>query len=68
MSANENIDFAGGSVGQNFFNFLCAAEAADQFDAYGKRGESPLERFVVLKCEHGSRRQQRDLFAVAQEP
>src|SRR5713101_2798604 len=40
------------------------AEAAQHFDADGKRGEAPAKRFVVLEDEDGGRREQRNLLGI----
>ena len=40
------------------------AEAADHLDADRKAGESLAQRLLVLKREHGRRREERDLLAV----
>ncbi len=41
------------------------SEAAEHFDPHGKRRESPAESFVVLKREHGSRREHGHLHRIA---
>ena len=65
MRADQDVDFAGFHLLQNFFLLLRRAEAADHFDGDGKGGKALLESFVVLEGEDGGGRQHRDLLVVA---
>ena len=65
MGADQDVDFAGFHLLQNFFLLLRRAEAADHFDGDRKRREALLESFVVLEGEDGGGREHGDLLVVA---
>ena len=64
MRADDDVDLARGQVDQRFLLLGLAAEAAHHVDADGKAGEALLQRLLMLKRQHGGRRQKRDLLAV----
>ena len=49
---------------QDFLLLFFRAEAAEHFDAHGKRGEAPLESLVMLERQHGGRREHGDLLRI----
>ena len=54
----------GGDVVEDFFRLLFRPEAADHVDRHRKSGKPVAQRFQVLECQHGRRREKRDLLAV----
>ena len=64
MRADNDVDLAGGEIGEDHLLFRLGAEAADHFDPHGKAGEAFLQRLLVLEGQHGGRRQKRHLLAV----
>ena len=50
VRADGDIDLAFRQIGQRGLEFLGRAEAAEHFDAHGKRLKAPLEGLEMLKC------------------
>jgi hypothetical protein len=61
VRADDHVDFAGGEIGERLFLLRVAAEAAHHVDANRKSGKPLLQGLLMLKCQHGGRRQKRDL-------
>src|SRR5690348_2614942 len=61
VSSDHDVHFSGFELGQNFLLFCGATKPAQHFDAHGKRRESLLESFEVLKCKNRGRREDRHL-------
>ena len=64
VRADDDVDLAGGQIGERSFCSALRPEAADHLDAHRKAREALLQRLLVLKREHGRRREERDLLAV----
>src|ERR1700676_4038717 len=64
MRADDDIDFAGFEVGENFLLLGGGAKAAEHLDARGKGSEAALESLEMLETEYGGGSEAGDLFAV----
>ena len=65
VGADQDVDFSGFHLLQNFFLLLRGAEAADHFNGDGKRRKALFESFVVLEGQHGRGREHGHLLVVA---
>ena len=64
VRADHDIHFPGFELFERLLLLLFGAEPAEHFDAHGKRRKAPAESLVVLKSEHGGRRQHGDLLGI----
>ena len=64
MRADDDVDLAGGEVGEDLLLFRFGPEPADHLHAHGKSGEPLLDGLLVLKRQHRGRREKGNLLAV----
>ena len=64
VSADDDLDLAGGEILERRLLLRLGAEPADHVGAYRERREPVLQGLQVLEREHGGRREDGDLLAV----
>ena len=64
VRSDDDVDFAGGQIGEHLFLLGLRAEAAHHVDPHRKTGKALAERLLMLKRQHRRRREERDLFSV----
>ncbi len=64
VRADDDVDLAGGEIGDRFFLLLLGAKAADHLDANRKPREPLAQGLLMLKGQNRGRREERDLLAV----
>ena len=64
VRADDDVDLAGGEILDDLILLGLGAEAADHVDRNRKSGEPLGQRLLMLKGEHGRRREERHLLAV----